>query len=73
MILQLIDDGAILREILNSLLSQIVALILALIVAIFSTVIDWFVLILGGSFFGNPAILLISFGIVLAAWRINAG
>lgn len=73
MILQLVDDGAALKTILDSLLSNIVALILNFIVAIFSAGIDWFVLILGGSFFSNPSILLISIGIVLAAWRINVG
>ncbi len=73
MILQLIDDGAVLKEILDSLLNNIVTLILNFIVAIFSTGIDWFILVLGGSFFSNPSILLISIGIVLAAWRINVG
>ncbi len=68
---QLVLDGAAIKAIFDSITSALTSVALSIMSAIFAVFFDWVVALIGGSFFSNPAPVLIGVIFLVTAWKVH--
>lgn len=68
---QIILDGPEITTLLQSIVASIVAVLLQIMSGIFAVVLEWLLVLIGGTFLSNPAPFLIGFLFMLTAWKVH--
>lgn len=71
MIIQLVLDGAAIKAIFDSITAALTTAALAIMSGIFAVFFDWLGSLIAGSFFTNPAPVLIAVLFIITAWKVH--